>query len=105
MTNDRTLSELELLHAYKRQPLIEKRFAQLKTDFEVAPVWLKDVGRIEALLGVYFFAAVISNTLFSIGEKTAHHRVMQVGGGNWRSVLCLRLGQDGFSLRVPAKQC
>jgi len=28
----------------------------LKTDFEVAPVWLKDVGRIEALLGVYFFA-------------------------------------------------
>jgi transposase len=56
VTNDRTLSELELLHAYKRQPLIEKRFAQLKTDFEVAPVWLKDVGRIEALLGVYFFA-------------------------------------------------
>ena len=56
VTNDRTLSELELLHAYKRQPLIEKRFAQLKTDFAVAPVWLKDVGRIEALLGVYFFA-------------------------------------------------
>ena len=56
VTNDRTLSELELLHAYKRQPLIEKRFAQLKTDFEVAPVWLKDVGRIEALLGLYFFA-------------------------------------------------
>jgi len=56
VTNDRTLSELALLHAYKRQPLIEKRFAQLKTDFEVAPVWLKDVGRIEALLGLYFFA-------------------------------------------------
>jgi transposase len=56
VTNDRTLSELELLDAYKRQPLIEKRFAQLKTDFQVAPVWLKDVGRIEALLGVYFFA-------------------------------------------------
>ena len=56
VTNDRTLSELELLHAYKRQPLIEKRFAQMKTDFDVAPVWLKDVGRIEALLGVYFFA-------------------------------------------------
>jgi transposase len=56
VTNDRTLSELELLHAYKRQPRIEKRFAQLKTDFEVAPVWLKDAGRIEALLGLYFFA-------------------------------------------------
>jgi transposase len=56
VSNDRTLSELELLHAYKRQPLIEKRFSQMKTDFQVAPVWLKDVGRIEALLGVYFFA-------------------------------------------------
>jgi len=56
VTNDRTLSELELLHAYKRQPLIEKRFAQMKTDFQVTPVWLKDVGRIEALLAAYFFA-------------------------------------------------
>jgi len=56
VTNDRALSELELLDAYKRQPQIEQRFAQMKTDFEVAPVWLKDVGRIEALLGVYFFA-------------------------------------------------
>jgi len=25
----------------------------------VAPVWLKDVGRIEALLGIYFFAVVL----------------------------------------------
>ncbi|HID77987.1 MAG TPA: hypothetical protein EYP56_18570 [Planctomycetaceae bacterium] len=47
---------MELLHAYKRQPLTERRFTQPKTDFEVAPVWLKDVGRIEVLLGLYFFA-------------------------------------------------
>jgi transposase len=56
VTNDPTLSEPELLHAYKRQPLIEKRFSQMKADFQVPPVWLKDVGRIEALLGVHFFA-------------------------------------------------
>jgi len=56
VSNDKTLSELELLHAYKRQPLIEKRFEQMKTDFAVAPVWLKDVARIEALLGVYYLA-------------------------------------------------
>ncbi len=31
----------ELLFAYKRQPTIEKRFTQLKTDFAVAPVYLK----------------------------------------------------------------
>lgn len=56
VSNDRKLSELELLHAYKRQPLIEKRFEQMKTDFAIAPVWLKDVARIDALLGVYFLA-------------------------------------------------
>ena len=41
VTNVTDLSELELLQAYKRQPTIEKRFSQLKTDFEVAPVYLK----------------------------------------------------------------
>jgi len=56
VTNDLRLSALDVLHAYKRQPQIERRFEQLKTDFSVAPVFLKDVGRIEAFLCVYFFA-------------------------------------------------
>jgi len=59
ITNVLELSELESLHAYKRQPTIEKRFAQLKTDFEVAPVYLKEVRRIQALLCVYFFALLV----------------------------------------------
>ena len=40
----------------KRQPVIEKRFSQLKTDFSVAPVYLKEVRRIQGLLCAYFFA-------------------------------------------------
>jgi transposase len=56
VTNDLKLSALEVLHAYKNQPQIERRFEQLKTDFRLAPVFLKDVGRIEAFLCVYFFA-------------------------------------------------
>lgn len=56
VSNDGQLSELELLHAYKQQPLIEKRFEQMKTDFAIAPVWLKKVERIDALLAVYFLA-------------------------------------------------
>ena len=38
LTNDRRLSTTEVLRAYKGQPLLEKRFAQFKTDFAVAPV-------------------------------------------------------------------
>jgi transposase len=41
VTNERAMTERELLLAYKQQPAIERRFEQLKTDFAVAPVYLK----------------------------------------------------------------
>jgi transposase len=63
ITNVADLSELELLKTYKRQPTIEKRFSQLKTDFEVAPVYLKAVHRIQAMLSVYFFALLLEALL------------------------------------------
>ena len=48
---------------YKRQPVIEKRFSQLKNDFRVAPVYLKDVSRIQALLCVYFLVLLVEALL------------------------------------------
>jgi transposase len=63
VTNVLDLSPLEVLRVYKRQPTIEKRFSQLKTDFEVAPVYLKSVHRIQALMCVYFFALLVEALL------------------------------------------
>jgi len=63
ITNAKDLSAEEVLRAYKRQPLIEKRFSQFKNDFEVAPVYLKNVSRIQALLGVYFFVLLVQTLL------------------------------------------
>ena len=63
ITNDSSLSELEMLLAYKGQPVLEKRFSHLKTDFEVAPVYLKEVSRIQALLCVYFLALLTESLL------------------------------------------
>lgn len=63
VTNVDELSEREILDAYKKQPLVEKRFSQLKTDFEVAPVYLKEVRRIQALLCVYFFVLLVEALL------------------------------------------
>jgi transposase len=63
ITNVVTLSERELLLAYKQQPRIETRFAQLKTDFVVAPVYLKETSRIQALLCVYSFALLVESLL------------------------------------------
>jgi transposase len=59
LTNDGTLSDAQVLEAHKRQPTIEKRFEQTKTVFEIAPVLLKNEGRIEALFFVYFLALLI----------------------------------------------
>jgi len=63
ITNQHDLPAKEVLKAYKRQPLIEMRFSQFKSDFEVAPVYLKEVTRIQALLCVYFFALMIQTLL------------------------------------------
>jgi transposase len=63
VTNVTTMSASDLLLAYKQQPMIEKRFSQLKTDFVVAPVFLKEVSRIQALLCVYFFALLLESLL------------------------------------------
>ena len=69
VTNDNTLSELEMLLAYKSQPSLEKRFSQLKTDFEVAPVYLKETSRIQALLCVYFLALLTESLLERHGSR------------------------------------
>lgn len=59
ITNVPELSPEQIVRAYGRQPIIEKRFSQLKTDFQVAPVYLKAVSRIQAFLCVYFLALVV----------------------------------------------
>lgn len=63
ITNEQSLSELDLLLAYKHQSTIERRFEQLKTDFVVAPVYLKETSRIQALLCVYFFVLLVESLL------------------------------------------
>jgi len=59
ITNDRNLSPAQVLEAHKGQPMIEKRFEQIKTVHEIAPVFLKNEGRIEALFTLYFLALLV----------------------------------------------
>jgi len=59
ITNDRGLVPAQVLEAHKGQPMIEKRFEQVKTVHEIAPVFLKNEGRIEALFTLYFLALLV----------------------------------------------
>jgi len=59
LTNDSDLPAAQVLEAHKGQPTIEKRFEQTKTVHEIAPVFLKNEGRIEALFTLYFLALLV----------------------------------------------
>ena len=63
LTNDRDLSPTEVLDHHKRQPRLEKRFCQLKDVFAIAPVFLKNEGRIEALFLLYALALMVQALL------------------------------------------
>ncbi len=91
VTNVLDLSQLAVLQVYKRQPTIEKRFSQLKTDFEVAPVYLKSVHRIQSLLCVYFFALLVEALL-----ERELRRAMQA-----RGIEALPLYPEGRDCRWP----
>ena len=59
LTNDRSLTPAQILEAHKGQPTIEKRFEQIKTVHEIAPVSLHNEGRIEALFTLYFLGLLV----------------------------------------------
>jgi transposase len=59
ITNCKELSLKAILEAYKFQPKLEKRHEQLKSVQNLAPVWLKNVSRVEALLFLYFIALLV----------------------------------------------
>jgi transposase len=59
ITNCDDLPAAEVLLKYKYQPNLEKRHEQLKSVYAVAPAFLKDEGRIEALLLLYFLALLV----------------------------------------------
>ena len=63
LTNDRELAPAQVLEAHKNQPSIEKRFEQTKSVFEIAPVLLKNEGRVEALFYLYFIALLVQSLI------------------------------------------
>jgi transposase len=75
LTNDGTLSVQQAFAAHRRQPAIEKRFEQLKTVFELAPVFLKNEARIEAFFLVYFLALLTQALI----ERQLRHGMTQAG--------------------------
>jgi len=63
MTNDKDLTLKEALQKYKYQPYAEKRHQQLKSVFDVRPVWLKNSKRVESFLWLYHMVELVQTLL------------------------------------------
>jgi transposase len=78
MTNDEKLSLEDALGKYKYQPFVEKRHEQLKTGFAVTPMWLKNVGRVDSMLWLYYVVELVQALL----EREVRRRMEQEGEGS-----------------------
>lgn len=67
----KTTPKKEVLLIYKYQPYVEKRHALLKTELEVAPVYLKKPGRAAGLV----HAAFLAMTLDALIERTLRQQM------------------------------
>jgi len=63
----------EILQIYKYQPYVEKRFSQIKTDLEIAPVYLKKSLRCAGLVHAYFVALAVASLI----ERSVRQGMMQ----------------------------
>ena len=63
LTNNQVKAAKEILEIYKFQSFLENRHSQLKTDLVVAPVFLKDPGRVLALLDLVILSLCIATLM------------------------------------------
>jgi phosphoglycolate phosphatase-like HAD superfamily hydrolase len=88
VSNDDTLSADELFAAYKRQHLVEGRFADFKGPLAVRPVFLHSNRRIAALVGVISLALL----LYGLVERTVRRGLATLGADE-RRLLQRRIGR------------
>jgi transposase len=91
MSNDESLSLAEALGKYKYQPFVEKRHEQLKNVFGVAPMWLKNAGRVASLLWLYYVVELVG----ALVERELRRRMAEEG------VTSLGLYPEGRQSEAP----
>jgi len=91
LTNRLKLPKRDVLMIYKYQPYLEKRFAGLKTDMEIAPVYLKKPLRAAGLIHAYF----VTLALASLIEREVQRGMKREG------IKSLPLLPEGRATKIP----
>ncbi len=63
LCTDEKMSAKEALRAYKYQPRLEKRFTQLKSIHNAAPLLFKKIERVEAMMFLFFLALILQSVI------------------------------------------
>jgi transposase len=63
ITNDRDMTDKDVLDAYRYQPNLERRHHLLKSVQDADPIWLRDPARIEAIFCCQFLALLLGALL------------------------------------------
>ena len=109
ITNDRHLSEKDVLVAYRYQPNLERRHHLLKSVQDADPLWLRDPARIEAIFCCQFLAlllgALIEREIRTAMRQadTAAIRHMRTGGAVSASRSPLRRSRSPSRRRAPRR--
>jgi transposase len=74
VTNDPTLSPVEMLQIYKDKDRVEKRFRVTKQDLRVRPIYLHKDERIEAMLMVNMLALLV----YSLAERRCRRNGLEI---------------------------
>ena len=90
LTNTK-LPPLEVLQTYKKQPHLEKRFMAGKSVLEIAPVFLKDTRRIEAMMLLFFMALMI----LSLVERAIRKAMVE------QAITALPIRPSGLKTEAP----
>ena len=78
ITNALELSALEVFNAYRtKQPVIEKRHDLFKNVLEATPAYLKNVGRLEALLFLEFIALIVHALIERALRRSMHNEQIE----------------------------
>lgn len=81
----------EVVSIYKYQPYVESRFSQLKTNLEVAPVYLKKPHRCAGLVHAYYVALAVSSLI----ERSVRQGMKREG------IEALPLFPEGRATKTP----
>jgi transposase len=74
VSNLRRQGKREVLLIYKYQPYVEKRFSHIKTELEIAPVYLKKPRRVAGLIHAYFIALALVSLIERQVRLAMRHR-------------------------------